>query len=40
MEVPGDPARSARVLRDVTAAMDAFVGTLGRGGRRPGTEKS
>jgi hypothetical protein len=35
MEVPGDPDRSARVLREVTAAMDGFVGTLGRRGRLP-----
>jgi hypothetical protein len=28
MEVPGDPARSAQVLREVTAAMDEFVGGL------------
>jgi hypothetical protein len=28
MEVPGDPVRSAGLLRDVTAAMDAFVRDL------------
>jgi hypothetical protein len=28
MEIPGDPVRSAGVLRDVTVAMEAFVRTL------------
>ena len=28
MEIPGDPVRSAEMLRDVTAAMDAFVRDL------------
>jgi hypothetical protein len=28
MEIRGDPVRSAEVLRDVTAAMDAFVRNL------------
>lgn len=28
METPGDPVRSAEVLRHVTVAMDAFVDTL------------
>jgi len=29
LEVPGDPARSAELLRDVTGAMDKFVRGLG-----------